>query len=299
MELPEITSPSKSPSLSNNRHWFSRSNSIPLSAINGMCITLKNITTEESISYLGDDTKKRCSICLEVMLEEEGNIFTVTACSHAYHIKCITEWKKLSNECPCCRGLLPEEIGPTNPRSPHLMNEDMLAPAASFQPIMDTFPVLQITNEMIENNRQENHYRNREVRLVQHMTDDDMITNAVLFPLGIVYPMLLFCLLVGYLLVVAFPFCVIFCFLKIPYDTYDSEAPLMTTVIVILIYIKYPLYVLLAGVALIGFICYIFCKTLEFYVKAFTCKVRWKSARNFIVTRPLTRAFQNLASLAT
>merc|ERR1719334_739484 len=91
-----------------------------------MCITLNNVSTYDSMSYIWDGTEKQCSICLEAMLEEDGNIFTVTACSHSYHKKCITEWKKLSNKCPLCRGLLPEEIGPTNPRSPHLIHEDML-----------------------------------------------------------------------------------------------------------------------------------------------------------------------------
>merc|ERR1719474_1174914 len=47
------------------------------------------------------------------MDEEQGDLSTVPACSHVFHKTCLAKWKKVSRKCPCCRGPLPEEIGPT------------------------------------------------------------------------------------------------------------------------------------------------------------------------------------------
>jgi len=71
------------------------------------------------------DVDTTCVICLEVMDEEQGNLFTVPSCKHSFHCKCIAEWKKQSRLCPCCRGLLPEEIGPTWSRLQKLPPEDV------------------------------------------------------------------------------------------------------------------------------------------------------------------------------
>merc|ERR1719419_1340367 len=49
----------------------------------------------------------------ETSREEEGNLLTVTGCSHTFHTHCIARWKELSRKCPCCRGPLPDDIGPT------------------------------------------------------------------------------------------------------------------------------------------------------------------------------------------
>merc|ERR1719283_626052 len=61
---------------------------------------------ESSSGYL-------CSICFDTLDEEEAEIYTVPKCKHIFHKRCISVWKKESSKCPCCRGPLPTEIGPT------------------------------------------------------------------------------------------------------------------------------------------------------------------------------------------
>ena len=106
------------------------------------------------------------SICLEEMDEEEGNMFKVPACSHTYHIDCIAKWKKTSRKCPCCRGALPEDLGPTS----ELQN-------MSFS----EFP-------------------QREVP--QNMSTSDIFGNIAFSLVGVTYPLLLcsFCLAFGTIL---------------------------------------------------------------------------------------------------
>jgi len=53
-----------------------------------------------------------CSICLEVLDQEEGNLFSVPSCNHVFHIHCIIHWKKEGKNCPICRGALPKDIAP-------------------------------------------------------------------------------------------------------------------------------------------------------------------------------------------
>jgi len=74
---------------------------------------------------LSSDGKMVCAICLEEMDEEEGNLFTVPNCSHTFHNDCIAQWKEISRKCPFCRGLLPDEIGPTYPKLRNLPAEEV------------------------------------------------------------------------------------------------------------------------------------------------------------------------------
>jgi len=42
-----------------------------------------------------------CSICLNNLDEEQT--YTLEACSHRFHTKCIINWFRNSSSCPCCR----------------------------------------------------------------------------------------------------------------------------------------------------------------------------------------------------
>jgi len=54
-----------------------------------------------------------CAICLEDMDEEE-EVFTIPLCKHKFHESCVRRWKKEKVTCPTCRGVMPEELGPTD-----------------------------------------------------------------------------------------------------------------------------------------------------------------------------------------
>lgn len=53
--------------------------------------------------YLPTLNKENCSICLELLAEDECYKFT---CGHFCHINCFTQWRKEKNICPCCRKLV-------------------------------------------------------------------------------------------------------------------------------------------------------------------------------------------------
>jgi len=74
---------------------------------------LSIVNSSSEALWYKNNTETTCSICLEVMDEEEGNLFTIPECKHTFHMGCIVQWKKQSKRCPFCRGTLPEEIGPT------------------------------------------------------------------------------------------------------------------------------------------------------------------------------------------
>ena len=42
-----------------------------------------------------------CSICLNNLDEEQS--YTLEACNHQFHTKCIINWFRNSSSCPCCR----------------------------------------------------------------------------------------------------------------------------------------------------------------------------------------------------
>jgi hypothetical protein len=49
-----------------------------------------------------------CCICNEGCNE---NPSTIMGCGHEYHVKCIKQWNKMSDECPLCRTILsPKKI---------------------------------------------------------------------------------------------------------------------------------------------------------------------------------------------
>ena len=48
-----------------------------------------------------------CSICLKIVTKE---LEVKLECSHYFHRECITEWVKLSNDCPYCRSSTSESF---------------------------------------------------------------------------------------------------------------------------------------------------------------------------------------------
>jgi len=46
-------------------------------------------------------TKMDCPICYDAINTASG--ITTLACSHSYHLKCITQWFHQHETCPCCR----------------------------------------------------------------------------------------------------------------------------------------------------------------------------------------------------
>ena len=43
-----------------------------------------------------------CSICLQEYQDNEQT-YTLDACGHKFHTKCIIDWFRMASTCPCCR----------------------------------------------------------------------------------------------------------------------------------------------------------------------------------------------------
>jgi len=71
-----------------------------ISALFYECIQIKKIGIKIDIDKIKD---KECSICYE-NFDNNKNIY-ITECEHLFHNKCLEEWKKYNNVCPCpiCR----------------------------------------------------------------------------------------------------------------------------------------------------------------------------------------------------
>lgn len=70
---------------------------------------------EQDINYDGisidssnsSESQEKCSICLS---DIDKYIYTELHCSHKFHLKCLNEWVKNSNECPLCKRVILEEV---------------------------------------------------------------------------------------------------------------------------------------------------------------------------------------------
>ena len=52
----------------------------------------------------GEAEGEQCSICLSELRLDDGDKVAVTACGHAYHVKCWRDWAQHDNDtCPNCR----------------------------------------------------------------------------------------------------------------------------------------------------------------------------------------------------
>jgi hypothetical protein len=55
-----------------------------------------------------------CAICIEALISEDGNVYSIPGCNHRFHQECIRRWKTEKATCPFCRGPLPDELGETS-----------------------------------------------------------------------------------------------------------------------------------------------------------------------------------------
>jgi hypothetical protein len=247
MEHTDTPPPTYTSRSASEHSGYFTSNSLTQSATTVISQILSSVGINNEMPYLVNDTETLCSICLEGMDEEEGNLFTVTECSHTYHIKCIAKWKKQSRKCPCCRGPLPDEIGPTNSSIRNLLvDEDVL-----------------------------------------DMEEGAIFKNLILCPLGSFYPLCLFSLCIALELPVFCLLVVIIFLLAAYEIAEEERNILSATCMVITFCVIYPATAALMGLFFILQICYALFRTLKFYMLVLMCKMRWSSAANYIVKRTL------------
>jgi len=226
-----------------------RNDSVSQSATNLISRVLINVGANNEVQNPASSSEMTCSICLEEMDEEEGNLFTIPECSHTYHKECIARWKLQSKTCPVCRGLLPEEVGPTLSR-------------------LQNVPVEQVIPEM---------------------TCCAMLQNMVLIVPGIAYPLflvLLFVILDSIFLGIAIV--LLFLILCIIIITDEDNNIFSAICMEIIMCIVFPFLVCGLVAAFLSQIFYVLYRTLRFYIMVFLCRIRWKDAFRYVIGRTMT-----------
>jgi len=223
--------------------------SLARSATNVLGKILTSVGVNNEVPYRVDEKEILCSICLEAMDEEEGNLLTVPVCSHTFHNHCIARWKEISRKCPCCRGPLPDDIGPTFSRLRNLPAEE---------PTSD-------------------------------MTWCAIIGNVIFCAFGIVYPLVLVSLFLAIETICFGLFIAIILFLATYVIFEDEDNRFISAVCIsMLLCLTSPFFAFCLVGAYIVQVFYTLYRTLKFYLYVFLCKMRWSSAYDYIIQRTLS-----------
>merc|ERR1719419_950429 len=79
------------------------------SILKTLALNVSSSSTNDGVSE-EKNMQTPCCICLEVMDVEEGQLYTISDCSHTFHKACITRWNMERDTCPICRGSIPNEL---------------------------------------------------------------------------------------------------------------------------------------------------------------------------------------------
>jgi len=246
MKISDLPPPAyKPPTLSKQGSLLSRSYSLTQSATNVISRTLTNVGLNK-IPYRVNDTEISCSICLEAMDEEQGDLHTVSACSHVFHKTCIAKWKKESRKCPCCRGPLSEEIGPTN----------------SFLHKLQNLP---------------------EENVLLPLQKSDICVNVIFCAVGIAYSLSLLSLyIVGFVLILLIFF---IASIYISRENLHGNNIFHILCVIIGLSLGFSFLACCLALGGVLEILYVLFRTLKFYMMILKCKIRWIDAASFIIQR--------------
>jgi len=244
-----------------------RRDSLTISASNVMSRIILNsfwgFSSESSlIPYVFESSSGcLCSICLDTLDEEVAEIYTVPNCNHIFHKRCISLWKKESPKCPCCRGPLPSEIGPT-------------------LSVLENIPPVEELPEMSWGAVQE---------------------NLIFSPVGVIFPICLVLLFVLLEVAVFAIFIVLTFFMALYIIFQEETQQVYSTIcLVIILFILFPFVIIFLLVSFICQVGYILYRTGRFYYNVFSCNTRWISATSFIIDRTVvltTYVFELLDAL--
>jgi hypothetical protein len=209
------------------------------------------LSSVDNKALLGTIDKERdCVICMDVMDEEQGNLFTIPKCKHTFHLSCIAEWKKQSKKCPCCRGMLPEEAGPT-------------------LSVLQNIPAEQLNPEL---------------------TRCEMLENLIFCAVWLSYPVCIVSSFLavevtslGIFIVFIVPF-----FFLVSYTYFVEREFRNAFCLVIALGLSSPLVIGLVLTALVVQIFYMFYRMLKFYGMVLMCRIRWNYGASFIIGRTIT-----------
>jgi len=246
-----ITPPPYAETFRNQGSLLFRSDSLAQSATNVISRALTKVGLTNEIPYRYNDTEILCSICLDAMEEEKGDLLTVSACAHTFHRICIEKWKEVSRKCPCCRGALADEIGPT-------------------KSILQNLVTLPAEEVVLDRNEDDMAINCRNPLL-------GFILPFILVPFFIAYEALIFGILVFPLLLVAI------------YNISIGGNTIMVSICAsIIVFIWYPFIICGMVLCFMFQILYMLFRSLKFYVYALAGKISWNDAMPFIIQRTIS-----------
>jgi len=205
------------------------------------------------------ESGEMCAICLDDMLDQDDDIYTITECKHRYHEKCIRQWKIEKSICPLCRGPLPDELGATKEE------EEQFHQAAILLRILRCLPS---ENERVVTSRWKT-------------------INILLTPLGIAWLLLIIPIVLGLetLFLCILPPIMMVSLLREAYDEIFYNCFNFCTwlsFVIMLTLVGIFLAVVIVFIVQIPYLTYI---TATFCFKVFTFKRRWQDAFTYILRR--------------
>jgi len=201
-----------------------------------------------------------CSICLDSLDEEKAEIYTVPNCEHIFHKRCITLWKKESSTCPCCRGPLPLEIGPT-------------------YSVLENIPVDEEPPEM---------------------SWEAVQANVIFSPVGAISPVCLILLFILLEVAVLAIFIVTTFSMAMYVIFQETEHFYSTIYLVVILLILFPFVIIFLLVSFVCQFGYLLYRTGRFYYNVFSCNMRWTGAMSYIINRTViltVYAFEQLDAI--
>jgi len=213
------------------------------------CSSLSSSTLnsqDASPNHTSDSVETLCAICLDVKDAEMGNLYIVTGCSHVYHEHCIFQWKRKSRKCPICLGPLTNDLGPT---------------------LLGIHPML--TDEVIP-----------------EMTSVGILENMIFSPIGVAWPICLVLLFLVFETACIGIFITLVFFIGL-YALCQEESHniVYCFCLAIVLFLVFPPFIVILIMSFTLQVIYTLYRTVAFYVKVFTCKMRWSSANKFIINR--------------
>jgi len=241
------------PGTSDRGNLLFRNDSLTQSATSVIGKALSSIGLSYEKSYSVDE----CMICLETMDEEQGDLYTVPACSHTFHKTCIAKWKTQSRKCPCCRGQLPDDIGPT---------------------------LSAIRNPPAEDAQLDRH-------------ENATCSNVIFCPLGVVYPLFLLACFIAYVMVYFFMVLLLSFWMGIYKSLEGERNLYSIFCVLIVASVLFPVLMGCMYLVILFQILYMLFRIVKFYVKVSMCKIRWIDAYSFIIIRTICMTGYHFESL--
>jgi len=212
--------------------------------LSGTSTTTMNLTSSNHTSSV----EPLCSICLQSLDQEQGELYKLKVCSHVFHKRCVSQWKKYSTKCPCCRGPISDDLGLTLSR-------------------LRSLPVEEVMPEM---------------------TRAAILENIIFGLVGCVWPICLVSVFLVFEVPAFGIFIVLTFFMAISVILQEESRTVSRLCLLLFLCVVFPPAIVILVISFVLQVFYVFYRTAKFHGNVFMCRLRWSSANKFIINRTMS-----------